>query len=168
MSDENSNENFREPFATDDFFNEENLKSISIRGVNADVYEQFVNKTKKLDMNVGIAITKLMQDVVYSFDEDFPEISAGTLRSVNKMPLSIVGHVDLTISKEDLEEPENQISFVGIQNLTFTPNVDKETFQKCINKIVGCHGVRIPNILPKLVLLSTLVDCKNIEFYDVD
>ncbi|WP_371804901.1 hypothetical protein [Candidatus Lokiarchaeum ossiferum] len=168
MSDENPNENFRDPFATDDFFNEENLKSISIRGVKADVYEQFVNKTKKLDMNIGKAITKLMQDVVSTFEEEFPQISAESLRSANKVPLSIVGHMDLSISKEDLEEPGEQISFIGIQNLSFSPNVDKDTYLKCINKIVGCRGIRIPNILPKLVLLSKIVDCKNIEIYETD
>lgn len=168
MPDENPNEYFRDPLATDDFFNEENLKSISIRGVNADVYEQFVNKTKKLDMNVGNAITKLMQDVVSSFDEEFPQISARSLRTTHKMPISILGHVDLTISKQDLEEPGEKISFVNITNLYFTPDVDKDTFQKCIHKIIGCRGVRVPNIFPKLVLLSKLVECKNVDVYEVD
>ncbi len=168
MSDENPKEYFPDPLATDVFSNEENLKSISIRGVNADVYEQFVNKTKKLNMNIGNAISKLMQDVVSSFDEEFPQISAGSLRSANKMPLSIVGHVDLSISKQDLEEPGEKIAFVNITNLSFTPDIDKKTFQKYISKIVSCRGVRIPNILPKLVLLSKLVECKNIEIYEVD
>ena len=84
------------------------------------------------------------------------------------MPVSIVGHVDLTISKQDLEEPGEKISFVNITNLSFTHDVDKDTFQKCILKIVGCRGVRVPNILPKLVLLSKLVECKNVEIYEVD
>ncbi len=168
MPEENPNEYFREPLIPDISFNEENLKSISIRGVNAEVYEEFARKTKKLDMNMGNAITQLMQEVVSSFDEEFPKISAKSLRSTRKMPISIIGHVDLTISKQDLEEPGEKINFVNITNLSFTSDVDKDTFQKCIFKIVSCHGVRIPNVLPKLVLLSKLVECKNIEIYEVD
>lgn len=171
MFDENENYSFKKDiggFSAINFPEKENLKSISIRGVNAGVYEQFVTKTKVLNMNIGDAISKLMKDVVNSFEDGFPHISAKSLGSITKIPLSIIGHEDLTITKQDLVDAKNQISLINITRLSFAPDVDKETFQQYISKIIGCTNIKVPNVLPKLVLLSKLQACKNIEIYEVD
>ncbi|UYP47120.1 hypothetical protein NEF87_003405 [Candidatus Lokiarchaeum ossiferum] len=171
MVDKNENFDFDDTidqFRSKYFSEKDNLKSISIRGVNAEVYEQFVNKTKDLDMNVGMAVSKMMKDVVDSIEEGFPQISAKVLRPLNKKPLAVIGHENLTVTKQDLIDAANEISFINIKKLSFAPDVDKETFQQYILKIINCHNIRIPNIFPKLVLLSKLQDCKNIDIYEVD
>ena len=171
MFEEHENDNFNDEldnFMREDFPKQEILKSISIRGVNADVYEKFVSKTKVLNMNVGSAISKLMKEVINSVEDGFPHISAKSLRPLNRKPLSIIGHEELTITKQDLVEAKNQINLINIKKLSFAPDVDRETFQHYVFKIISCQNIRIPNMLPKLVLLAKLQTCKNIEIYEVN
>jgi len=148
--------------------NHAHLKSISIRGVNAEIYDQFVNKMKTIDLNIGDAITKLMKDVISSFDKEFPELSAKSLKLLSLGTLSISHHNNLTISKKDLLDTERAINFIHCSELRFEPDVDQLTFLQFVKNIMHCNRVQIPKILPKLLLLSRIRFCENVEFYEVD
>jgi hypothetical protein len=141
-----------------------NLKSISIRGVDADIYDQFVTKIKPLEVNIGQAISKLMKDVVDTYENEFPEISASSLKIIALGELSINGHENLTINKQDLLEGGRQVSFRNCDNLKFAKDIDKVTFLKHVKRIRNCDGVSVPSGLPKLLLLSIASHCTNLNF----
>jgi len=148
---------------------EEELKNISIRGVNADVYEAFSNKIKTLELNIGEAITKIMEGVINDFDETFPQVSAANLKAIAAMNKGSIQHQrQLDISRTDLVETEMRFYFQHIDTLTFGPDIDQDTFEKYVLQIQHCHLVRLPSTMSKLRALATIQHCDDVEFYEVD
>lgn len=144
-------------------------KSVTIRGINTEIYEQFAKKMKISDMNIGDAMSKMMTDVMADFDEIFPDLSSESLR--NQIPLkriSISHHDELSISRKDLEDANATISFNNIDELTFEKDVTKEDFLKFVRSINNCEEVRLPSVLPKLIALSLMNSCESVEMYDVE
>jgi hypothetical protein len=141
----------------------DDYKKITIRGINSNVYDEFTNKVKTLDMNIGDALTKMMADVIKDFDEALPSISAKSLRSMKKH--SISHHKKLSISRADLEVENSRFSFSHITRLKFGPDVTQEVFEKHVSSVSHCRNVILPNIFPKLVAYSMLNFCETIEFY---
>jgi len=78
----------------------------------------------------------------------------------------ITHHDSLSLSKHDLEEANTVFYFQHIDQLIIEPDVDLETFQTYIHSIQHCSQVKIPNILPKLLLLSKIRFCEEIEIYE--
>lgn len=146
----------------------EKYKTISIRGVNSDIYEQFSNKIKMMEMNLGEALSKLMEDVINTFDDEFPDLSASALKLSALGKLSISHHRDIRVTKEDLVGAERAVAFEHCRNLEFAPDVDKDTFLSYVKSISHSRGVRIPNMASKLVLLSRIQFCEDVEFYEID
>ena len=145
------------------------VKNISIRGVNSDVYEQFSNKIKVHEMTIGDAISKMMGDVVADFDETFPEISAASLRAIAGLRKGSIQHQGrVSVSKKDLVDADMRFYFQHIKVLEFEDDVDLETFEKYVGGIQHVTSVRIPAILPKLKLLAYIQFCKEIEVYEVE
>ncbi|MHA2249753.1 MAG: hypothetical protein ACXAD7_05295 [Candidatus Kariarchaeaceae archaeon] len=142
------------------------MKNITIRGIDAEVYDDFSKKIKSIDMNIGNAISRMMKDILSDFDETFPAISAKTVRRMKK--LDINHHGDLHISKEDLEEADAKINFNHIRNLEFAPDITKEIFETYVGGIYHCTHIRMPKVLPRLVLFSKVHFCKDLEFYEVE
>ena len=52
--------------------------------------------------------------------------------------------------------------------LDLKPDVTQESFNKYIREIHRCNNIRIPNILPKLIILSKIMRYEKIEIYDVE
>ena len=141
-------------------------KIISIRGVNSDVYDQFAVKVKELDMNIGDAITQMMNGVLSDFDDVFPHISSEKLRGLAPLAKSVVQHQrELKVTKRDLEEAGERFDFMHISNLTFAEDVDRETFEKYVHSVMHCGTVYVPKILPRLKMFSKIQHCKQIIFY---
>ncbi|MFW9778361.1 MAG: hypothetical protein ACFFE8_05855 [Candidatus Heimdallarchaeota archaeon] len=147
------------------------LKNVTIRGVDSDVYETFSNKIKMLDMTIGDAITKMMRDIVVNLDETFTDpdlkspLSSRTLIGLEKVAVS--HHKKLEINAKDLVDANSQISFAHIGSLKIGPDVTKNLFMRYIRNISHCKEVQLPGILPKLLLLSKISFCGNIEMYEV-
>ena len=146
----------------------EKLKSISIRGVDADTYDQFSNKIKMMDISMGDAVSKLMQEVVDTYDDKFPDFSAKSLRLSSLAQLKISHQSNLKISNEDLLETGRAFKISHCENLEFAMDVTKETFLGHVLKISHCETVRFPKGLPRLLILSKVAFCENVEFYDVN
>lgn len=144
-------------------------KSVTIRGVNSEIYEQFAKKMKISEMNIGDALSKMMTDVMADFDEVFPDLSSESLR--DQIPLkriSINHHDELSISRKDLEDSNARISFNNIDLLTFEKDVSRDDFIKFVRSINHCDEVKLPSVLPKLIALSLMNSCENVEMYDVE
>lgn len=141
------------------------MKTISIRGVNALTYDQFVNKIKTLNLNIGDAMTKIMKDVISSTDKDFPELTAKSLRMMSMGSIIIRRHKKLVVTKQDLLDTGRKVQFVGCTMLKFSPDIDKEIFLQYVNRITRCKGVFIPKTIPKLLILSRIQNCSEVKFY---
>ena len=145
------------------------IKNVTIRGIDTEIYDEFSSSIKSLKMNIGEAITQMMQDILKDFGDTFPNLSAkGSLGKLKKDRLSISALDELSISKRDLEEAGAEIRFTHVGKLIFEPDVDLATFNKYVRGISHCDYVRIPAFLPKLVLLSKTQYCGRVEAYQAD
>ncbi len=142
------------------------LKNITIRGINPDLYDEFTQRVKTLNLSIGDAVNRMMTDIIEDFNGTFPQLSArGTFGKLALEKAYIAHHDKLSISKRDLEEANTVFYFQHIDQLIIEPDVDLETFQTYIHSIQHCGLVKIPNILPKLLLLSKIRFCEKIEVY---
>ena len=145
------------------------MKNVTIRGIDSEIYDEFSSSIKSLKMNIGEAITQMMQDVLKDFDDTFPNLSAkGSLGKLKKDRLSISALEQIRISRRDLEEAGAEIRFTHVGKLIFEPDVDLATFNKYVRGITHCEYVRIPAFLPKLILLSKTQYCGRVETYQAD
>ncbi|MFW9905353.1 MAG: hypothetical protein ACFFFH_13515 [Candidatus Thorarchaeota archaeon] len=142
------------------------LKNIAIRGINANLYELFSRKIQAIGMQMGDAFNKMIEAVLESFDENFPNIDASILHSTEFLPtLSINNKETLTICKSDLIEAEARLSICGIRTLRFEEDITKEDIKSYIISISNCERIQIPKQLPKLVVLSKIAEEINLEYY---
>ena len=155
------------PEATDKpLDNDEITKNITIRGINAEAYNNFSKNIKSLDMNIGEAVSKVMADINQDFDETFPQVSAKTF--VTKKKIGINHYAELSVSAQDFMDADAQISFSHIYKLNFEPDVTRELFETHVREISHCDVVRLPAIFPKLLAYSMINFCEKIELYETD
>lgn len=143
------------------------LKNVTIRGIDASVYQAFSQKVQSFDMTIGDAITQLMTDVVKDFDDIFPTLFHQDYRNFKLGKARISHHRELTIGKSDLVDASAYFGFEHIDHLTLDPSVDLTTLLRYIRYINHCSTVYVPSHLPKLLVYSKVNFCDNIEFYDV-
>jgi hypothetical protein len=145
------------------------MKNVTIRGIDSEIYDEFSSSIKSLKMNIGEAITQMMQDVMEDFGDTFPSLTAkGSLGKIKKDRITINALDTLRISKKDLEEAGAQVKFSHMGKLIFEPDVDLATFNKYVRGIHHCDYVKIPAFLPKLILLSKTQYCGKVETYSVE
>ena len=145
------------------------LKSVTIRGVNGGVYDEFSQVVQMAGLTMGEAITKMMGDVMRDFDETFPDLSAESFRMmVKKDKIAVQHHERLSVSRKDLEDANKGIVFQHIRSLTFEADVTEEVFNTYVRNIQHCGTVRVPSVLPKLQIYAKIAFTDNIEIYDVE
>ena len=145
------------------------LKSVTVRGVNGGVYDEFSQVIQMAGLTMGEAITKMMGDVMRDFDETFPDLSAESFRlMVKKDRINVQHHERLSISRKDLEDANRGIKFQHIRDLTFEADVTEEIFNTYVRNIQHCGTIRVPSVLPKLQIYAKIAHTDNIEIYDVE
>lgn len=145
------------------------LKNITIRGVDAMVYDEFSQVMRTAEVTMGEALTRMMGDVLRDFDEVFPTLSAESLRYMMKRnKISISHYGTLRISRKDLVEADRRVNFNHIEELIFEEDVTEEDLNTYVGYIDHCDTVVFPSTLPKLLIYSKTQHTKNIETYDVD
>ncbi|MFX0182580.1 MAG: hypothetical protein ACFE95_05800 [Candidatus Hodarchaeota archaeon] len=149
------------------------LKNVTIRGIDSEIYDEFSHSMKMLNMTIGDAVTKMMRDVIEDLDESFSDLKIRSKLSFKKLfdrleKASVRHHRRLIITGKDLLEANAALSFSHIGELIISPDVTREIFNKHIRHISHCRTVRVPDILPKLLLLSRIKFCRNIEIYSTD
>ena len=145
------------------------LKSVTIRGVNGGVYDEFSQVVQMAGLTMGEAITKMMGDMMRDFDETFPDLSAESFRMmVKKDKIAVQHHERLSVSRKDLEDANRGIVFQHIRSLTFEADVTEEVFNTYVRNIQHCDTVRVPSVLPKLQIYAKIAFTDNIEIYDVE
>ena len=147
---------------------QQDVKNITIRGVDLEAYNEFSNKLKDFNMNVGDAFNRIIGDVMQDFDQVFSEkTSQNYYAKKKKLPkLSISSHDELSISSEDLTQTKSAVSFSRIGQLKFEDSLTKEEFLTHIKYISNCGLVMFPKTIPKLLALAHCEHCEEIKFYD--
>lgn len=144
-------------------------KTITIRGVDSEIYNAFSKKLKDADLKIGDAISKMMNDVLSDFDDHIPDLSSESLSDIVPLKrVKIQHHDNLMITKKDLVDSNVRISFYHIENLEFTADITKDIFMKYVKQIGHCDTVKVPKVLPKLIMLSKLNNVRNFVIYDED
>jgi len=145
------------------------LKSVTIRGVNGGIYDEFSQVVQMAGLTMGEAVTKMMGDVMRDFDETFPDLSAESFRMmVKKDKIAVQHHERLSVSRKDLEDADRSIVFQHIRMLTFDADVTEEVFNTYVRRIQHCDTVRVPSVLPKLQIYAKIAFTDNIEIYDAE
>jgi hypothetical protein len=149
------------------------LKNVTIRGINSEIYDEFSHSMKMLNMTIGDAVTKMMRDIIDDLDESFSDLKIRSKLSSKKLfdrleRAAVKHHRRLIINGKDLTEANAALSFSHIGELMISSDVTRELFNKHIRHISHCQTVRVPEILPKLLLLSRIKFCRNIEIYSAD
>lgn len=145
------------------------LKSVTIRGVNGGIYDEFSQVVQMAGLTMGEAVTKMMGDVMRDFDETFPDLSAESFRMmVKKDKIAVQHHERLSVSRKDLEDADRSIVFQHIRMLTFDADVTEEVFNTYVRRIQHCETVRVPSVLPKLQIYAKIAFTDNIEIYDAE
>ena len=142
------------------------IKTVTIRGVDGRIYDEFSQIIQRSGLTIGEAITKMMHDISKDFDDVFPQLSARNLKyMVNKDKIRVQHYDQLSISLKDLEEADKSVSFQHIDHLTLEADINLESFDTYIRNIQHCGTVKVPETLPKLLLYSKISHCNNIEVY---
>lgn len=145
------------------------LKNITIRGVDERTYDEFSKTIQLSGLSMGEAITKMMQDVMKDFDDVFPELSAKNLKFlVKKDRIRVSSYRTMSISKKDLVDADKRVRFRHIDELVFEDDVTSDLFAIYVDSISHCETVRVPSVLPKLLIYSKISHANNIEIYDVE
>ena len=106
------------------------FKTVTIRGVDGRIYDDFSQIIQMSGLTIGEAITKMMRDVSKDFDEVFPQLSAQNLKYIiNKVRLTVQHYDRLSISLKDLEEADKSIIFQHIDQLTLEADITLDAFE---------------------------------------
>ena len=121
-------------------------KSVLIRGLNRDVYNQLIGKAKEQGKNVGELVNEAMK-VFLQNGIDKEEL-------VDPRKLVISGSV--TLSKDDIEGIHDEVGKFKVENngeLFFDEDVDRENLQ-FIEKIFNKGKLHVPRKIHPHILIK--------------
>lgn len=142
------------------------VKNVTIRGLDADVYRDFASLSKSLGKNIGEVVTSLMDSFLaeQGATRTFSFKAGG--RTEEELLIEDMDY--LKITNKDLVTSKRKVRFDEIKELVFSEDVEFSAFDKFVVQISDCDTVRFPETLPKLLAISKCKDCENIEFYETD
>ncbi len=147
-------------------------KTYTIRGLNEELYENFSKAAKEMGTTVGDLMNQAMSQFLVTLEagkdvgKKISEKVAKTSSNVIKGPLdtfkqfiSMIAEFDLvsniselTVGKQDLENSEKPIVFSNIKKLSFSPDVDINTFNAKVRSIKVVDELIIPPNLPLILV----------------
>ncbi|MFW9916189.1 MAG: hypothetical protein ACFFGZ_11335 [Candidatus Thorarchaeota archaeon] len=142
-------------------------KTITIRGVDKKLYEEFIGLTKPWGRNIGFAFSRVISH--YGKSHPFASGPHFVIRRIHKPSPSlevIEGLDDLTVSKNDLIEAGNvKYCFKSIKNLVFDEEIDNRTLLQHVYEIRDCQ-VKMPESVSSLLFHSLVRN--QLEYIPID
>ncbi|AFH42337.1 hypothetical protein IOK49_06605 [Fervidicoccus fontis] len=151
--------------------NEEKKITITIRGIDKDLYEKISNKAKQLNTTVGSLVNEAIGNLLASIDigiEKTSKIVDTTIKAASeaiKTPLSelkssittqdyiIISNIgEITVSKNDLESSEKPLIFVNVKRIVFADNVTEELIKNKVRAIKVSDEVIIPKTISSMTI----------------
>ncbi len=144
---------------------EERRKTVSIRGVDEEVYGKLVATAKSLGKSIGEAATEAFKLFILTVDaasksldeaiSKSKEVGNALVEGIKEEMAVTVGNIDeLTITKKDLEAAGRKVIFRNVRKLVFAEDVNLNTFNKYVDSIIMCDELVLPSSIPKLSALS--------------
>lgn len=136
--------------------NREQLKDITIRNVSIKLYDEFVSNAKDKGKTTGEYFSEILTHAITFFD-----INETISTIVDREVLVVREEEELFISKKDLEVlGERGLIIYGIQKIEFAKDISQELFLKTVIRIIKCDQVILPASIPRLIVLSRAIQCK--------
>ena len=142
----------------------ENEKTITIRGIDKELYERYMALTKVFAHSTGFMFSRLIS--LYKNDRDIELRHIRKSKRENEPTLEIIKDLDkLKVTKNDLQEAGDNIKyfFKNIKNLEFTSDVDNRDLEKHVYQIKNCK-VNMPKNISKLLMYSIIRSQKPINY----
>ena len=138
---------------------EEKEKTVTIRGVDRELYSRALALAREVGKSAGEMINEALRlllshtmaaaTAITRAAEAGREIIQG-VKEVAAAEHVVSGVGELVVRRADLEAVEKPVVFRGIKRLVFDEDVDYELFNSKVRAIVMCDEVQVPKAYPKL------------------
>ncbi|PCN49791.1 hypothetical protein B6U99_07880 [Candidatus Geothermarchaeota archaeon ex4572_27] len=138
---------------------EEREKTVTIRGVDRELYSRALALAREVGKSAGEMINEALRlllshtmaaaTAITRAAEAGREIMQG-VKEVASAERVVSGVGELVVRRADLEAVEKPVVFRGIKRLVFDEDVDYELFNSKVRAIVMCDEVQVPKAYPKL------------------
>ncbi|MHA1205100.1 MAG: hypothetical protein ACTSRR_10910 [Candidatus Heimdallarchaeaceae archaeon] len=139
---------------------EKELKDVTIRNVDSELYDQFSTYAKKEGLTTGQLFNILFAGFI---DQNISPFRSARKRfhpiKRHERPEVISDIEELTITRKDLEvlKGKKTFFFIRINNLVFSEDVDGKLLSETIHAIRKCKNVKFKGDVPKLVELGLVI-----------
>ncbi|WP_369611054.1 hypothetical protein [Sulfurisphaera javensis] len=145
---------------------DENKKTITIRGVNKDLYERMVNIARNSGKTVGEVMNQAMMTFLGIAGKVGEKIDEATQKTISVGKAFIEGYneagknifivsdlEELRITKNEIVSLGKPVSFRNIKRLILD-DIDQQTIDTYIDSIISVDEVVVPSTINKLLLLQ--------------
>lgn len=152
--------------------NDENKKTITIRGINRDLYERMVNVARNSGKTVGEVMNQAMMTFLGVAGRVGEKIDEATQKTISVGKAFIEGYnevgkniyvvsdlEELRVSKNEIMTLGKPVSFRNIRRLILD-DIDQQTINQYIDSIISVDEVVVPSSINKLFLL---LKCKFVK-----
>ena len=164
----------------------EKTKTVTIRGIDSEIYDKFVEMANSMGMSVGELMNTAMKQLLALLTiarEKSGEVgkSAGeTLSKIISTPkeflkefvegvkdFDVISGIEvLEVSRSDLEHAMKPVVFINIKKLVFKDDVDTQLFDNKVKSIKFVDYIVIPRNLPRLLVAKKSMFVKKIIYMD--
>jgi len=140
----------------------EKEKTITVRNVDKETYDQLVRLAKELGVKSGEMLNQAIKNFIATIEYGVSlpvtmskEIGKHISKLGEKMALNTISNIGkLKISARDLEQVRGKVLFRNIKELEISEDVGLELFNSKVAGMVFVNKLVIPHTLPKLLVLQ--------------
>ena len=144
---------------------EEEKKQVTIKGVDKELYDKALQLSREMGITVGELVNKSLKAFISLVDVTNKAVTSmaqalsesGRAFVEGAKGVRVISNIDeLTVTREDLESLDSQVTFRGIKRLIFNNDVTWELFNSKVSSIVMCDEVVLPKTIPKLKAIEKM------------
>jgi hypothetical protein len=129
----------------------EGKRGVFIRGIDREVYSRVVEVARSMGKTIG-EVTNEAYKLFIATVEGMRGISRAFMEGVKGV--EVIGNIDeLEVTGEDLAKLNRKVVFKEVKKLLLK-NIDEDTFDKYVEKIVSVNELIVPKELSKLRILA--------------
>jgi predicted DNA-binding protein len=129
----------------------ENRKTVTIRGLSAELYERVTRVAREMGVTVGEFVNEALKQYI-SVLEGISKTLDNIVKSGDVLVISNVS--SLVVTRKDLEGVSKGIIFKDMDELVLADDVTSDLFLEKIVKIINVNTVYVPKTLSTLLVAS--------------
>ena len=160
-------ENYLELIRNKSLYGDSPFFKLKLSEYNPNLLCQLVKIAKICDKSLGNLLNILMYEYNFFNSESInSQFDARVLKPYlpETNHISIHGYHKIRISKKDLTEIDQSVSFHRINFLEFDTSISEQVFVKQVRNISNCGTVVVPNTISKIVLFGKVRACQNVVY----